>query len=79
MDGVLANFILMLVASSVARCVAIIGGISTCMMKSRCTNIKSPCLSCSRDVLNDDNPVYQTPPVTIHVTTPVTQPPVNGL
>jgi len=79
MDGVLANFILMLVASSVAGCVAIIGGVSSCMLKSRCTNIKSPCLSCEREPLDDDNPVYQTPPVTTPVTTPVTQPPVNGL
>jgi len=64
MHGVLANFILMLVASSVAGCVAVIGGISSSMMKSRCTNIKSPCLSCEREPLDDDNPVYQVTPRT---------------
>ena len=71
MDGVLASCIIMLVASSVGGCVAIIGGVSSCMMKSRCTHINSPCISCSRDVIDEDNPVYQIPPVT--------QPPVNRL
>ena len=58
MDGVLANFLIMVIASSV---VAIIGGVSSCMMKSRCTHIESPCLSCDRDVIDEDNPVYNTP------------------
>jgi hypothetical protein len=71
MDGVLANFILMLVASSVAGCVAIIGGVSSCMLKSRCTNIKNPCLSCEREPLDDENPAYNTP-----INQPVTQTPV---
>ena len=61
MDGVLANFIIMMVASTAAACVGIIGGISSCMLKSRCTNIKSPCLSCDREVMDEDNPVYNTP------------------
>ena len=43
MDGILANFIIMMVASSAGCIVAIIGGVSTCMLKSRCTHIKSPC------------------------------------
>ena len=61
MDGVLANFIIMMVASSVGGVVAIIGGISSCMMKSRCTHIQSPCLSCDRDVIDEENSVYNTP------------------
>jgi len=61
MDGVLANFIIMLVASGVAGVVAIIGGVSSCMLKSRCTNIKSPCLSCEREPLDEENAVYNTP------------------
>ena len=61
MEGVLANFIIMIVASGVGGIVAIIGGVSSCMLKSRCTNIKSPCLSCEREPLDDDNDVYQTP------------------
>jgi len=61
MDGVLANFIIMIVASSVGGVVAIIGGISSCMMKSRCTHIQSPCLSCDRNVIDKDNAVYNTP------------------
>jgi len=71
MDGVLADFITMMVASSVAGVVAVNGGVSSCMLKSRCTHINSPCLSCSRDVLNEDNPAYQSPPVTTPVTTHV--------
>jgi hypothetical protein len=63
MEAVLANFILMLVGASVGGLVAVIGGISTCMMKSRCTNIESPCLSCQRDPIEDDNEAYsETPP-----------------
>jgi len=74
MDGVLANFIIMLVASGVAGVVAIIGGVSSCMLKSRCTNVKSPCLSCEREPLDDENPVYNTP-----INQPVTQTPLNRL
>jgi hypothetical protein len=61
MDSTLANFIIMMVASSVGGVVAIIGGISTCMMKSRCTHKQSPCLSCDRNVIDEDNAVYNTP------------------
>ena len=61
MDSNMIKSLVMLVGASVAGCVAIIGGISSCMLKSRCTNIKSPCLSCEREPLDDDNAVYQTP------------------
>ena len=61
MDGILANFIIMIVASSAGAVVAIISGVSSCMMKSRCTNITSPCLSCDSDVIDEDNDVYNTP------------------
>ena len=57
----LINALVMLVGASAAAVVGIIGGVSSCMMKSRCTNIKSPCLSCDRDVMDEDNDVYQTP------------------
>jgi hypothetical protein len=61
MNGVLANFLIMMVASGVGGVVAIIGGVSSCMMKSRCTHIESPCLSCDRNVIDEDNDVYSTP------------------
>ena len=61
MNGIMANFIIMIVASGVGGIVAIIGGVSSCMLKSRCTNVKSPCLSCEREPLDEDNPVYNTP------------------
>ena len=61
MDSNMVNSLVMLVGASVAGVVAIVGSISSCMMKSRCTNIKSPCLSCERDVIDEDNDVYNTP------------------
>jgi len=70
MNGVLANFLIIVIASSVGGVVAIIGGVSSCMMKSRCTHIESPCLSCDRDVIDEDNDVYNQS---------VNQPPVNRL
>jgi hypothetical protein len=61
MDSNMATSLVMLVGASVAGVVAIVGSISSCMMKSRCTNINSPCLSCDRDVMDEDNDVYNTP------------------
>ena len=61
MDSNMVNSLVMLVGASVAGVVAIVGSISSCMMKSRCTNINSPCLSCARDVIDEDNDVYNTP------------------
>ena len=61
MDGTMANFIIMLLGASVGGVVAIIGGVSSCMLKSRCTNITSPCLSCDRDVIDEENSVYNQP------------------
>ena len=61
MDSNMVNSLVMLVGASVAGVVAIVGSISSCMMKSRCTNINSPCLSCDRDVIDEDNDVYNTP------------------
>ena len=61
MDGTLANFIIMVLGASVGGVVAIIGGVSSCMLKSRCTNITSPCLSCDRDVIDEENSVYNQP------------------
>jgi len=61
MNGTLANFIIMMVGGGAGAVVAIIGGISTCMMKSRCRHITSPCLSCDRDVIDEENSVYNQP------------------
>ena len=61
MDSNMVNSLVMLVGASVAGVVAIVGSISSCMMKSRCTNINSPCLSCDREVIDEDNQVYNTP------------------
>ena len=61
MDGTMANFIVMMVGGVTAAVVAIIGGVSSCMLKSRCTNITSPCLSCDRNVIDEDNDVYNLP------------------
>ena len=61
MDGTMANFLLMMVGGGVGGVVAIIAGVSSCMMKSRCTHIQSPCLSCDRDVIDEDNDVYNQP------------------
>jgi len=60
----MVNSLVMLVGASVAGVVAIIGGISSCMMKSRCTHIESPCLSCDRNVIDEDTDVYQVTPRT---------------
>jgi hypothetical protein len=61
MDDVLANVIIMDVASSVGGCLAVIGGVFSCMLKSRCTRIDSSCISCDREVTDEGNQVYQTP------------------
>ena len=58
MDAVLSNCSIMLIGASLGAVVGIIGALSSCMMKSRCTNIKSPCMPCEREPLDNDNPVY---------------------
>ena len=51
----LTNFVI--AVSGVA--VAIIAAFSKCMLKSRCTNISTPCISCSRDILPPDADIYK--------------------
>ena len=62
MDAVLSNFIIMVIGASLGAVVGIVGAVSSCMLKSRCTNIKSPCMSCERDPLDSDNHVYNNEP-----------------
>lgn len=38
--------------------IGIISALSKCMVKSRCTNIKSPCVSCDREPISADSEVY---------------------
>ena len=57
-DPIEANFILTLVGVAVGAVVSLIGACSKCMLKSRCVNIKTPCISCERDVLSESNEVY---------------------
>lgn len=59
MDAITSNFIINMTGIAVASLIGLIGALSKCMMKSRCTNIKSPCLSCDRDVMSVDSDVYK--------------------
>ena len=58
MDPVLSNFIIMLTASCIGGVTALIGAFSTCCIQSRCTHIKSGCVECDRDVVDEDNAMY---------------------
>ena len=60
MDPVLSNFIIMLTASCIGGVTALIGAFSTCCIKSRCTHIKSGCVECDRNVVDEDNAMYDT-------------------
>ena len=53
MDSVEANYKLTLYGLVFGSVVSIIGAFSKCFMKSRCSNIKTPCISCDREVLDD--------------------------
>jgi len=63
MDSTEANYKITLYGLIFGSVVSIIGALSKCFLKSRCTNIKSasPCLvlSCDREVLDDTNSVYE--------------------
>jgi len=61
MNPVLSNFIIMCIASTVGGITALIGAFSSCCIKSRCTHIKSGCVECDRDVVDEDNPMYNQP------------------
>ena len=59
MDSVEANYKLTLYGLIFGSVVSIIGAFSKCFMKSRCSNIKTPCVSCDREVLADDDSIYK--------------------
>ena len=48
----------MVIASSVGGITALIGAFSACCIKSRCTHIKSGCIECDRNVVDEDNAMY---------------------
>jgi hypothetical protein len=58
MDPILSSFVLQMTAVGVASCIGVIGAFSKCFQRSRCLNIKSPCISCDRSVLDVDSEVY---------------------
>ena len=57
-DPITSNFVINMTGIAVGSLIAIIGSISTCFLKSRCTKINCLCISCDRDVLDADNEVY---------------------
>lgn len=57
-DPITSNFVLTLVGIGVGSLISLIAACSKCMLKSRCTNIKTPCIQCDRDVINENNSVY---------------------
>ena len=59
MDSVKANYNLTLYGLIFGSVVSIIAAFSKCFLKSRCSKINTPCISCDRDVLDDSNSVYE--------------------
>ena len=61
MDPITSNVIINITGIAVGSIVAIISAFSVCFLKSRCTTINTPCISCDRDVLqNVDVPAVLT-------------------
>jgi len=58
MNAVMSNFVIMCIASSVGGVTALIGAFSACCIKSRCTHIKSGCIECDGNVVDEDNAMY---------------------
>ena len=58
MDPITSNFILTVIGISVGAIATIIGALSKCMMKSRCSNIKCCGSECIREVLSEQNEIY---------------------
>lgn len=58
MDAVTSNFIITTIGIAVGSLVTLIGAMSKCMLKSRCTRITCCGAECIRDVINEDNEVY---------------------
>ena len=53
-DPITRNFIFQMTSLGVASLIGIISALSACFLKSRCTHISSPCITCDRDVLDID-------------------------
>jgi len=56
MDSTEANYKLTLYGLILGSVVSILGALSKCFLKSRCTSIKTPCVSIDRNVLDDAEP-----------------------
>lgn len=61
MDPITSNFVLNIVGIGVGSLIAIIAAVSSCMQKSRCTSINSPCMSCERTLLEVNETIPPTP------------------
>ena len=61
MDPVTSNFIINIISISVGSLIALIASVSSCLRKSRCTSITSPCISCDREVLDETSEGSVTP------------------
>ena len=53
MDPITSNVIIDITGIAVGSIVAIISAFSACFLKSHCTTINTPCISCERDVLQN--------------------------
>ena len=72
-DPVTSNFVTNMVGISIGGLIAVIAAVSSCFLKSRCTTISTPCMSCDRDVLDSGSDVYK------ETDSPVTSPPLPRL
>lgn len=54
-DPITSSFVVQMVGIGIGGLIAIIAAFSSCFMKSRCTNISTPCMSCDRTVLEVDS------------------------
>ena len=59
MDSTEANYKLTLYGLILGSVVSSLGALSKCFLKSRCTSIKTPCVSIDRNVLDETNSVYE--------------------
>lgn len=59
MDSVEANYRLTLYGLILGSVVSIIGAVSKCFLRSRCKTINTPCVSCERDVIDENNSIYE--------------------
>ena len=57
----LTNFVIAVSSLTTGFIITLVSVISRCMVKSRCTNIKCCCVSCDRDVIDENNSIYNTP------------------